>query len=86
MKQPIKVGVEWIITLQWVLEMAKLTGKKKLNKFIKENQKDIDKILSKHNIPILSLKPGKRKRKTVQLMLLLKVELQFSKIKFTSLT
>ena len=37
--------------------------KKKLNKFIKENQKDIDKILGKHNIPILSLKPGKRKKK-----------------------
>ena len=36
--------------------------KKKLNKFIKENQKDIDKILAKHSIPILSLKPGKRKK------------------------
>ena len=34
--------------------------KKKLNRFIKENQKDIDAILAKHNIPILSLKPGKR--------------------------
>ena len=36
--------------------------KKKLNRFIKENQKDIDAILAKHNIPILSLKPGKRKK------------------------
>ena len=36
--------------------------KKKLNKFIKENQKDIDKILAKHSIPILNLKPGKRKK------------------------
>ena len=36
--------------------------KKKLNKFIKENQKGIDKILAKHSIPILSLKPGKRKK------------------------
>ena len=36
--------------------------KKKLNKFIKENQKDIDAILAKHNIPVLSLKPGKRKK------------------------
>ena len=36
--------------------------KKKLNKFIKENQKDIDRILAKHSIPILSLKPGKRKK------------------------
>ena len=35
--------------------------KKKLNKFIKTNQKDIDKILKKHNIPVLSLRPGKRK-------------------------
>ena len=34
---------------------------KKLNKFIKENQKDIDKILAKHSIPTLSLRPGKRK-------------------------
>ena len=34
--------------------------KKKLNRFIKENQKDIDKILAKHKIPVLSLKPGKR--------------------------
>ena len=37
--------------------------KKKLNKFIKENQKEIDKILAKHNIPTLSLRPGKRKKK-----------------------
>ena len=37
--------------------------KKKLNKFIKENQKDIDKILLKHKIPTLSLYPGKRKKK-----------------------
>ena len=36
--------------------------KKKLNRFIKENQKDIDKILAKHNIPTLALKPGKRKK------------------------
>ncbi len=36
--------------------------KKKLNKFIKANQKDIDKILNKHNIPTLSLRPGKRKK------------------------
>ena len=36
--------------------------KKKLNKFIKENQKEIDAILAKHNIPVLSLKPGKRKK------------------------
>ena len=36
--------------------------KKKLNKFIKENQKDIDKILAKHSIPTLSLRPGKRKK------------------------
>ena len=36
--------------------------KKKLNKFIKNNQKDIDVILAKHNIPILSLRPGKRKK------------------------
>jgi hypothetical protein len=42
--------------------MEKLIGKKKLNRFIKENQKDIDAILAKHNIPILSLKPGKRKK------------------------
>ena len=37
--------------------------KKKINKFIKENQKEIDQILAKHNIPVLSLKPGKRKKK-----------------------
>ena len=36
--------------------------KKKLNRFIKENQKEIDSILIKHNIPILALKPGKRKK------------------------
>ena len=36
--------------------------KKKLNRFIKANQKEIDKILAKHNIPILSLRPGKRKK------------------------
>lgn len=36
--------------------------KKKLNRFIKSNQKEIDKILAKHNIPILSLRPGKRKK------------------------
>ena len=36
--------------------------KKKLNKFIKENQDEIDEILAKHNIPILNLKPGKRKK------------------------
>ena len=36
--------------------------KKKLNKFIKENQKEIDLILSKHSIPTLSLRPGKRKK------------------------
>lgn len=36
--------------------------KKKLNKFIKTNQKEIDAILAKHNIPTLGLKPGKRKR------------------------
>ena len=35
--------------------------KKKLNKFIKTNQKEIDMILNKHNIPVLSLRPGKRK-------------------------
>ena len=43
--------------------------KKKLNRFIKENQKEIDLILAKHNIPTLSLRPGKRKNLTVQLML-----------------
>jgi len=37
--------------------------KKKINRFIKENQKEIDKILLKHNIPILSLRPGKREKK-----------------------
>tara|TARA_A100001015_G_scaffold313970_1_gene422446 strand:+ start:429 stop:1310 length:882 start_codon:yes stop_codon:yes gene_type:complete len=36
--------------------------KKKLNRFIKENQKEIDTILAKHNIPILKLRPGKRKK------------------------
>ena len=36
--------------------------KKKLNKFIKENQNEIDQILVKHNIPFLSLRPGKRKK------------------------
>ena len=36
--------------------------KKKLNRFIKENQKEIDSILAKHNIPTLSLRPGKRKK------------------------
>ena len=36
--------------------------KKKLNRFIKENQKEIDLILAKHNIPTLSLRPGKRKK------------------------
>ena len=36
--------------------------KKKLNKFIKSNQKEIDAILLKHNIPVLSLRPGKRKK------------------------
>lgn len=36
--------------------------KKKLNRFIKENQKDINKILAKHNIPVLTLRPGKRKK------------------------
>ena len=36
--------------------------KKKLNRFIKENQKDIDKILAKHKIPVLKLRPGKRKK------------------------
>ena len=36
--------------------------KKKLNRFIKNNQKEIDAILKKHNIPILSLRPGKRKK------------------------
>lgn len=36
--------------------------KKKLNKFIKENQKDINLILAKHNIPYLKLRPGKRKK------------------------
>ena len=36
--------------------------KKKLNKFIKSNQKEIDAILMKHNIPVLSLRPGKRKK------------------------
>ena len=36
--------------------------KKKLNKFIKSNQKEIDAILTKHNVPILSLRPGKRKK------------------------
>lgn len=36
--------------------------KKKLNRFIKSNQKEIDKILAKHNIPVLSLRPGKRKK------------------------
>ena len=35
--------------------------KKKLNKLIKTNQKEIDMILNKHNIPVLSLRPGKRK-------------------------
>lgn len=36
--------------------------KKKLNRFIKANQKEIDKILEKHGIPVLSLRPGKRKK------------------------
>ena len=36
--------------------------KKKLNKFIKSNQNEIDAILTKHNVPILSLRPGKRKK------------------------
>lgn len=36
--------------------------KKKLNKFIKGNKKEIEQILAKHNIPILSLRPGKRKK------------------------
>ena len=36
--------------------------KKKLNRFIKENQNEIDQILVKHNIPFLSLRPGKRKK------------------------
>ena len=36
--------------------------KKKLNRFIKTNQKEIDEILAKHNIPVLSLRPGKRKK------------------------
>ncbi len=36
--------------------------KKKLNKFIKTNQKEIDSILLKHKVPILSLRPGKRKK------------------------
>ena len=43
--------------------------KKKLNKFIKENQKDIDKILAKHNIPILNLNLEKEKKLIVQPML-----------------
>ncbi len=36
--------------------------KKKLNKFIKTNQNEINLILEKHNIPVLSLRPGKRKK------------------------
>ena len=36
--------------------------KKKLNKFIKSNQGEIDMILKKHKIPVLSLRPGKRKK------------------------
>ena len=36
--------------------------KKKLNKFIKDNQKQINTILVKHNIPTLKLRPGKRKK------------------------
>ncbi len=36
--------------------------KKKLNRFIKDNQKQINAILVKHNIPILKLRPGKRKK------------------------
>ena len=36
--------------------------KKKLNNFIKDNQKQINTILVKHNIPILKLRPGKRKK------------------------
>ncbi len=36
--------------------------KKKLNKFIKTNQNEINFILEKHNIPVLSLRPGKRKK------------------------
>ncbi len=36
--------------------------KKKLNRFIKTNQKEIDGILAKHNIPVLKLRPGKRKK------------------------
>ena len=35
---------------------------KKLNESIKTKQKEIDAILAKHNIPILELKPGKRKK------------------------
>ena len=30
--------------------------------FKNSNQNEIDKILAKHNIPILSLRPGKRKK------------------------
>ena len=36
--------------------------KKKLNRFIKDNQKQINTILVKHNIPTLKLRPGKRKK------------------------
>ena len=36
--------------------------KKKLNKFIKVNQNEIDNILAKHSIPTLTLRPGKRKK------------------------
>ena len=61
LKLLIKDGAEWIITQLWVLGMEKRL-EEKLNKFIKTNQKEIDAILAKHNIPILELKPGKEKK------------------------
>ena len=36
--------------------------KKKLNAFIKNNQNEINSILKTHHIPVLSLRPGKRKK------------------------
>ena len=41
--------------------MVKLIGRKNLTSSSKQIKK-IDKILAKHNIPILSLRPGKRKK------------------------
>ena len=49
-------------TTMGVRPWRNLDWKKKLNKFIKTNQKEIDAILAKHNIPILESKYGKKKK------------------------